>query len=967
MKAIENLLGFCFYFNQLNTTKNNLTKKAYIFLLLFTLSFAAYAQQNEPFIQEQKAFLALFSNQKTASTLKLQVSKSKALEVLINKKTNDNNFFEVIGNVDNEATSTIHLKSIDGKIDGAIIMPNQNIAYKIYSDDQGNVITKPESIHKHLCVRYALEDTNEEKDIKGDISSAQKAANNLESLPGSPYVIYLDFDGEVVSGTSWLGGATINAAPRNYSDIKIFNIWEIMAEDFRSFDVNVTTNRAIFDNTPTSRKMMVIFTPTNDAAPGAGGVAYLRSFGTRNPCWVFNNSTKSAGESGSHEVGHTIGLGHDGEGNRTYYGGNGNWGPIMGTPFGNTIIGHWSKGDYPNSNNSQNDYAIMENYIPFLTDSHGSSINDAIPLVHNNGTLDRSNNRGIIEINTDQDYFTFTTSGGTVDFTFDPLEDYDPNNTTYAIANLNIQVRLLNANGGVITTVNPNNEQRATLNTSLDAGTYYLEIDGAGEGNQNGSGYNEYGSIGVYYISGTFNPGDGDPGTSVPAPSNLVATATSTSTIDLSWNNNATGEESFEIQRSTSPSSGFTNIATLNAGATSYTDENLSANTTYYYRVRASVNGEFSNWSNTANATTNDNPPTIPAPSNLVATATSTSTIDLSWNDNSTGEDFFEIQRSTSPNAGFVRVTTVSRGVTSYTDENLSANTTYYYRVRASLDNVFSDWSNTANATTNDNPPSVPAPSNLVATATSTSTIDLSWNNNATGEESFEIQRSTSPDAGFTNIATLNAGATSYTDENLSANTTYYYRVRVSVNSVLSDWSNTANATTDDNPPPVNPPSNLVATATSTSTIDLSWNDNTSGEDFFEIQRSTSPDGGFTTITTLPIGSTTYTDENLNANTTYYYRVRVSLNDVLSDWSNTDNATTYENPSPVTPPTNLVATATSGTTIDLSWNDNTSGEDFFEIQRSTSPDGGFASITTLPIGSTSYTDENLSPKHYLLL
>ena len=108
----------------------------------------------------------------------------------------------------------------------------------------------------------------------------------------------------------------------------------------------------------------------------------------------------------------------------------------------------------------------------------------------------------------------------------------------------------------------------------------------------------------------------------------------------------------------------------------------------------------------------------------------------------------------------------------------------------------------------------------------------------------------------------------------------------------MSRWSNTASATTNDTPPSVTPPTNLQATATSSSTIDLSWNDNTSGEDFFEIQRSTSPDGGFATITTLPIGSTSYTDQNLSPNTTYYYRARVSLNDVLSRWSNTANTTT---------------------------------------------------------------------------
>lgn len=76
------------------------------------------------------------------------------------------------------------------------------------------------------------------------------------------------------------------------------------------------------------------------------------------------------------------------------------------------------------------------------------------------------------------------------------------------------------------------------------------------------------------------------------------------STIQLSWADNADNETSYRVERSTSESSGFGQIASLEANANSYT-ENLSvtSNTTYFYRVRAAIGtNNFSAYSNTASA-----------------------------------------------------------------------------------------------------------------------------------------------------------------------------------------------------------------------------------------------------------------------------------------------------------------------------------------------------------------------------
>lgn len=95
-------------------------------------------------------------------------------------------------------------------------------------------------------------------------------------------------------------------------------------------------------------------------------------------------------------------------------------------------------------------------------------------------------------------------------------------------------------------------------------------------------------------------------------------------------------------------------------------------------------------------------PPAVPAaPSNLTATAVSTTRIDLAWADNSTNEDGFKIERCKgSTCANFAQIATVSAGVTSYQNTGLSRNTTYRYRVLAHNTGGSSPYSNVVSATT---------------------------------------------------------------------------------------------------------------------------------------------------------------------------------------------------------------------------------------------------------------------------
>ncbi len=342
-----------------------------------------------------------------------------------------------------------------------------------------------------------------------EVAEAQPIFN---SLPGANGVIYLDFDGETVSGTQWNASYTNNAdivaGGAGYSNAQIQLVWETMSEDYRPFNVNVTTDRSVYDSYATNRKAMVIFTPDNEWYGVAGGVAYIDIFGSSlydEPAWVFTDQLLSGGnphapfaaEAGSHEVGHNLGLRHDGDSGADYYSGHGSgatsWGPIMGAAY-QVTVSHFGKGEYTDANNTEDDLAIIaasRNGLGYQVDDHSGSTGSATPVTRPGG--DAVTASGLIERTADVDVFSFDTEGGALsitgtNFTTDP--------------NLDIRLRLLDSQGGQVAIADPLTSLDATLNGTVAAGTYYLEVDGVGTGDPT-TGWSDYGSLGTYTLSGT--------------------------------------------------------------------------------------------------------------------------------------------------------------------------------------------------------------------------------------------------------------------------------------------------------------------------------------------------------------------------------------------------------------------------------------------------------------------------------
>src|SRR6266508_831407 len=269
----------------------------------------------------------------------------------------------------------------------------------------------------------------------------------------------------------------------------------------------------------------------------------------------------------------------------------------------------------------------------------------------------------------------------------------------------------------------------------------------------------------------------------------VAATAVSSAQINLSWTDNATNEDGFQIERcSGAGCTAFAQIATVGSNGTAYSNTGLEASTSYSYRVRANNGAGSSAYSNTATATTSLTAPA--APTNLLATAVSSSQINLSWTDNATNEDGFQIERcSGAACTAFTQIATVGPNVTAYSNTGLAASTSYSYRVRANNGAGSSAYSNTATATTSLTAPA--APTNLLATAVSSSQINLSWTDNATNEDGFQIERcSGAACTAFTQIATVGPNVTAYSNTGLAASTSYTYRVRANNGAGSSAYSN---------------------------------------------------------------------------------------------------------------------------------------------------------------------------------
>jgi serine protease len=170
-------------------------------------------------------------------------------------------------------------------------------------------------------------------------------------------------------------------------------------------------------------------------------------------------------------------------------------------------------------------------------------------------------------------------------------------------------------------------------------------------------------------------------------------------------------------------------------------------------------------------------------------------------------------------------------------------------------------------------------PENLKGTVQSPSVISLTWNDMATGEDGYNIERKINTGS-YSPLQTLQANTSSYTDSGLIDGTVYTYRVKA-FNSIPAEsfYSDEVAVLI-----PLNPPSNLNSTSVSESRVDLAWTDNSGSEQGFIIERQEVSAGTWEEAGRT--SGTTFSDTHVQALTDYQYRIRAYNANGVSEPSN---------------------------------------------------------------------------------
>jgi fibronectin type 3 domain-containing protein len=401
-----------------------------------------------------------------------------------------------------------------------------------------------------------------------------------------------------------------------------------------------------------------------------------------------------------------------------------------------------------------------------------------------------------------------------------------------------------------------------------------LVVDGAGDGSQND--HADWADAKV--TSDDTQPPPGDTGPA--APTDLAASVTSTSEIDLSWTDAATDETGYRVERSTDNVT-FTAVTTLPADSTSFADTGLDAETHYYYHVFA-FNDAGDSAAASADATT--------------AAASDDPTVSL-WDDQAAPAVPADADDQ-AIEVGMKFRTDVAGEITGLRFYKGDTNTGTH---------VGNLWA---------------ADGTLLATATFAAESASGWQT-VTFDQPVTIQPNTTYVASYhTDVGhystTENAfGSAGVSNGPLHAlangadggNGVYVYGASAFPTQTFGAtnyWVDVVFAPSSGTPVGTTPaaPTGLTAAASSSSQIDLTWTDNATDETGYRVERST--DGvNFAAVATLDPDSTSYADTGLDASTHYYYQIVAFNADGDSDAASAD-ATTSDAEGPPPPPSGNV-------------------------------------------------------------
>lgn len=349
---------------------------------------------------------------------------------------------------------------------------------------------------------------------------------------------------------------------------------------------------------------------------------------------------------------------------------------------------------------------------------------------------------------------------------------------------------------------------------------------------------------------------------SIGTPVLSALTATS-NTVKVSWDAVA-GAEYYQVYRADSVNGTYSLVNRKNYTTTTISDAAVSAGKTYYYKVRAFKDGEYSMFSTISSVTTKPATPTGIQTSSAGATS-----VNVQWA-KSEGAKYYQVYRSTNATKDFRLLGVYDENTFSMKSRALLTNQTYYYKVRAytvvNKKGIYSPFSNVVKGT-----PKLAAPTNVKASPNTSTTLKISWKL-TDGATYYQVYRSTSKTGKYALLGVYNSTTTSSISRSLLTGNTYYYKVRayrwVKGERVFSPFSSVITGK-----PVLSKTSKVTAKATSSTTAKITWN-KIEGATYYQVYRGTSANGKYALLATYDKNTTTCTSKKLKKGNTYYYKVR---------------------------------------------------------------------------------------------
>ncbi|MDB4303911.1 fibronectin type III domain-containing protein, partial [Desulfosarcina sp.] len=251
-------------------------------------------------------------------------------------------------------------------------------------------------------------------------------------------------------------------------------------------------------------------------------------------------------------------------------------------------------------------------------------------------------------------------------------------------------------------------------------------------------------------------------------PSALNALVISEEEVVLTWNDNNSDETGFTLERKLASETNFTEIQTLPANTTTFTD---NVNGEYDYRIKTYNTSFISIYSNVSNVLAIVRPD---APTELVVAGSNSISLTIEWNNPQGTINGAEVTVINNEN-GDVSSKVFQGEDNSQTINNLEENTEYTCIVKVFNEGGFSEYSEELIAQTDDVKPIKPS-LKPVETISDTE-LKLKWIDRSDNEDGFLIRRKKEGGL-YTVIDSVETDVETYLDEGLEPETTYSYKIK---------------------------------------------------------------------------------------------------------------------------------------------------------------------------------------------